>query len=280
MTIALFHKNTVPDQLITQLTQQFPQASVTKKTERCVLLSGMEEVAHKVSIRELAKPFQTDIGIIPEHFQPSAIKVLAMDMDSTLINIECVDEIADAVGKKSEVSAITEAAMRGEIKDFCESLRRRVALLKGAPAQALDEVFNHRLRLNPGADELIKQAHARGIHTLLVSGGFTFFTQKLQQQLDLNEVHANQLEIVDGVLTGHILGDIVDGTAKARFVEARCTAMGVNKRAAVTMGDGSNDLLMMDGSGLSIGHHAKPIVQEQADIAFNFVGLNAWLDLL
>lgn len=280
MTIALFHNTTVPSELIAKLSQQFPGTSLVQKTERCVLFTGLAESANKLAVRELAKPYQTDIGIIPTHFDPTAIKVLAMDMDSTLINIECVDEIADAVGKKAEVSAITEAAMRGEIKDFCESLRRRVALLKGTPAQALDDVFNQRLKLNRGADELIAQAHARGIHTLLVSGGFTFFTEKLQEQLDLNEVHANQLEIVDGFLTGRVLGDIVDGSAKAHFVQARCAAMGVTKHAAVTMGDGSNDLLMMTGSGLSIGHHAKPIVQEQADIAFNFVGLNAWLDLL
>jgi phosphoserine phosphatase len=201
-------------------------------------------------------------------------------MDSTLINIECIDEIADAVGKKKEVSEITEAAMRGEIKDFSESLRRRVALLEGVPATALEGVFQERLRLNLGARELIAGAHAKGIHTLLVSGGFTFFTQKLQAELGLSETHANQLEIINGQLTGKVLGNIVDGAAKAAYVDARCLALGTNKHAAVTMGDGSNDLPMMHGAGLSIGYRAKPIVKEKADIAFDHVGLNAWLDLL
>jgi phosphoserine phosphatase len=197
-----------------------------------------------------------------------------------LINIECIDEIADAVGKKKEVSEITEAAMRGEIIDFGESLRKRVALLKGVPASAFDEVFSQRLRLNPGAKELIAGAHAKGIHTLLVSGGFTFFTHKLQVQLNLSETHANQLEIVDGFLTGQVLGNIVDGEAKAAYVEARCLALGANKHAAITMGDGSNDLQMMHGAGLSIAYRAKPVVKEKADLAFDHVGLDACLDLL
>jgi phosphoserine phosphatase len=201
-------------------------------------------------------------------------------MDCTLINIECIDEIADAVGKKKEVSEITEAAMRGEIKDFSESLRRRVALLEGVPAEALEGVFKERLRLNLGARELIAGAHAKGIHTLLVSGGFTFFTQKLQAELQLSETHANQLEIINGHLTGKVLGNIVDGAAKAAYVEARCLALNTNKHAAVTMGDGSNDLPMMHGAGLSIGYRAKPIVKEKADMAFDHVGLDAWLDLL
>jgi phosphoserine phosphatase len=231
-------------------------------------------------LRNLGVLHETDVGFLPKHFKGSDIKVLAMDMDSTLINIECIDEIADAVGKKNEVSEITEAAMRGEIIDFGESLRKRVALLKGVPASAFDEVFSQRLRLNPGAKELIAGAHAKGIHTLLVSGGFTFFTHKLQVQLNLSETHANQLEIVDGFLTGQVLGNIVDGEAKAAYVEARCLALGANKHAAITMGDGSNDLPMMHGAGLSIAYRAKPIVKEKADLAFDHVGLDACLDLL
>jgi phosphoserine phosphatase len=155
-----------------------------------------------------------------------------------------------------------------------------VALLKGVPATALDEVFSRRLHLNPGTKELIAGAHAKGIHTLLVSGGFTFFTQKLQAQLNLSETHANQLEIIDGFLTGQVLGNIVDGAAKAAYVEARCLALGANKHAAIAMGDGSNDLLMMHGAGLSIAYRAKPIVKEKADLAFDHVGLDACLDLL
>ena len=282
MQIALFHQDAIDDQLIREIEKSHTITSVDKKTSRTFVLELKDalDADHRSHLRNLGVLHQTDLGFLPKHFKGSDIKVLAMDMDSTLINIECIDEIADAVGKKKEVSEITEAAMRGEIKDFSESLRRRVALLKGVPAAALDKVFTQRLRLNPGAKELIAGVHARGIHTLLVSGGFTFFTQKLQAQLNLSETHANQLEIVDGFLTGQVLGNIVDGAAKAAYVESRCLALGANKHAAITMGDGSNDLPMMHGAGLSIAYRAKPIVKEKADLAFDHVGLDACLDLL
>ena len=282
MNIALFHQDAIEDQLIREIEKSHAIVSIEKKTPRTAVLELKEalNIEQRTHLRNLGVLHQTDVGFLPKHFKGSDIKVLAMDMDSTLINIECIDEIADAVGKKKEVSEITEAAMRGEIKDFSESLRRRVALLKGVPASALDEVFSQRLRLNPGAKQLIAGAHAKGIHTLLVSGGFTFFTQKLQAQLNLSETHANQLEIVDGFLTGQVLGNIVDGAAKAAYVEARCLALGANKHAAITMGDGSNDLPMMHGAGLSIAYRAKPIVKEKADLAFDHVGLDACLDLL
>ena len=281
MQIALFHQDTINDQLIREIEKSHETLSISKKTSRTAVLELKDSLnaEQRSHLRNLGVLHETDVGFLPKHFKGSDIKVLAMDMDSTLINIECIDEIADAVGKKSEVSEITEAAMRGEIKDFSESLRRRVALLKGVPAAALDEVFSRRLHLNPGTKELIAGAHARGIHTLLVSGGFTFFTQKLQAQLNLSETHANQLEIIDGFLTGQVLGNIVDGAAKAAYVEARCLALGANKHAAIAMGDGSNDLLMMQGAGLSIAYRAKPIVKEKADVAFDHVSLDACLDL-
>ena len=282
MNIALFHQDAIDDQLIREIEKSHTIVSIEKKTPRTAVLELKEtlNIEQRTHLRNLGVLHQTDVGFLPKHFKGSDIKVLAMDMDSTLINIECIDEIADAVGKKKEVSEITEAAMRGEIIDFGESLRKRVALLKGVPASAFDEVFSQRLRLNPGAKELIAGAHAKGIHTLLVSGGFTFFTHKLQVQLNLSETHANQLEIVDGFLTGQVLGNIVDGEAKAAYVEARCLALGANKHAAITMGDGSNDLQMMHGAGLSIAYRAKPIVKEKADLAFDHVGLDACLDLL
>jgi len=282
MQIALFHQDTINDQLIREIEKSHETLSISKKTSRTAVLELKDSLnaEQRSHLRNLGVLHETDVGFLPKHFKGSDIKVLAMDMDSTLINIECIDEIADAVGKKNEVSEITEAAMRGEIKDFSESLRRRVALLKGVPATALDEVFSRRLHLNPGTKELIAGAHAKGIHTLLVSGGFTFFTQKLQAQLNLSETHANQLEIIDGFLTGQVLGNIVDGAAKAAYVEARCLALGANKHAAIAMGDGSNDLLMMQGAGLSIAYRAKPIVKEKADVAFDHVSLDACLDLL
>ena len=203
-----------------------------------------------------------------------------MDMDSTLINIECIDEIADFTGMKAAVSEITEATMRGEIKDFKESLRRRVALLAGVSADVLESVYRERLRPNPGASELLAGANADGIYTLLVSGGFTFFTEKLQQQLGFKQTQANTLEIVDGKLTGRVIGEIVDGAAKAAYLEQACTLMNCHKQNAITMGDGSNDLPMMHGSGISIAYKAKPIVKEKADAAFDRVGLDAALLLI
>jgi phosphoserine phosphatase len=282
MQIALLHSSAIDPQLIIKIGAVHTVQSFIPKTAKTTVLELTENLSleQRTHLRNLCNLHATDIGFLPKHFDPTQIKVLAMDMDSTLINIECIDEIADAVGKKKEVSEITEAAMRGDIKDFSESLRRRVALLKGAPESALEGVFKERLQLNLGAKELIAGAHAKGIHTLLVSGGFTFFTHKLQAELSLSETHANQLEIIDGVLTGHVLGNIVDDAAKAAYVEACCLNLGSNKHAAVTMGDGSNDLLMMQGAGLSIGYRAKPIVKEKSDIAFDHVGLDAWLDLL
>ena len=167
--------------------------------------------------------------------QLSSFKAIAFDMDSTLINIECIDEIADAVGKKAEVAAITEAAMRGEITDFKDSLRRRVALLQGVPAEALQEVYDTRLKLNPGATELLAAARSAGLHALLVSGGFTFFADRVRERLGMHEAHANTLEIEGGLLTGRVLGDIVDGEAKKQHLLALCKRLGCDPRHSIAV---------------------------------------------
>jgi phosphoserine phosphatase len=234
----------------------------------------------RVAMREIAAAHHTDLAFLSPGFKPREVKVLAMDMDSTLINIECIDEIADFTGKKAAVSEITEATMRGEIKDFKESLRRRVALLAGVSADVLELVYQERLLINPGAADLLAGANSMGLHTLLVSGGFTFFTEKLQQELGFKQTQANTLEIIDGKLTGKVLGDIVDGAAKAAYLDGACSHMNCHKSNAITIGDGSNDLLMMDGSGISIAYRAKPIVKEKADAAFDRVGLDAALLLI
>ncbi|OYY16725.1 MAG: phosphoserine phosphatase SerB [Polynucleobacter sp. 24-46-87] len=231
-------------------------------------------------MHDIAARYDTDLAFLSPGFKADAVKVLAMDMDSTLINIECIDEIADFTGKKAAVSEITEATMRGEIKDFKESLRRRVALLEGVSADVLDSVYKERLRPNPGAAELLAGANAKGLYTLLVSGGFTFFTEKLQKELGFKQTQANTLEIVDGKLTGKVIGDIVDGAAKSAYLEQACTLMNCLKQNSITMGDGSNDLPMMHGSGISIAYRAKPIVKEKADAAFDRVGLDAALLLI
>ena len=203
--------------------------------------------------------------------------LVAMDMDSTLITIECIDEIADFCGLKAEVAAITEASMRGEIKDFNESLTRRVALLKGLDAGALERVYEERLQLSPGAETMLAGARAAGLKTLLVSGGFTFFTEKLKARLGLDFTNANTLEIVDGELTGKVIGEIVNADVKARTLRETCAKIGIDPQRAIAMGDGSNDLKMMAEAGLSVAFRAKPVVREAASVAFDFVGLDGLL---
>ncbi|MBV8632861.1 MAG: phosphoserine phosphatase SerB [Burkholderiaceae bacterium] len=207
------------------------------------------------------------------------IKLIAMDMDSTLITIECIDEIADMLGLKAEVSEITEAAMRGEI-EFPESLARRVALLKGLDASALQRVYDERVQLSPGAQAMLDAARAAGIKTLLVSGGFTFFTERLKERLQLDYSHANELEIVDGKLTGRVLGTVVDAEEKRNKLLAVCIELGIAPTQAIAMGDGANDMRMMDAAGLSVAFRAKPAVRARADIALNFVGLDGVLAFL
>jgi phosphoserine phosphatase len=208
----------------------------------------------------------------------SDFKLLTMDMDSTLITIECIDEIADMQGLKPQVAEITEAAMRGEI-EFQESLTRRVALLKGLDASALQRVYDERLHLSPGAEIMLTAVKAAGLKTLLVSGGFTYFTDRIKQRLGLDYTHSNVLEIADGKLTGRVVGGIVDADEKKRTVERVCAELGVSPKQAIVMGDGANDLKMMGISGMSVAFRAKPVVRAQADIALNFVGLDGILTL-
>jgi phosphoserine phosphatase len=211
-------------------------------------------------------------------------RLAAFDMDSTLINIECIDEIADAAGKKAEVAAITEAAMRGEISDFKDSLRRRLALLKGVPLSALEQVLRERLRFNPGARELCAALKAAGCKLLLVSGGFTFFTRHVAAELGMDYVRSNELEIVDGALTGRLIpqawGEICDGEEKRRMLLQCATEIGATPAQCIAVGDGANDLPMMGEAGLSVAFHAKPRVREQAMVAINRGGLDQLLSLL
>jgi phosphoserine phosphatase len=208
----------------------------------------------------------------------SDFKLLAMDMDSTLITIECIDEIADMQGLKPQVAAITEAAMRGEIA-YRESLLRRVALLEGLDAGALQKVYDQRLQLSPGAEIMLQAARDAGLRTLLVSGGFTFFTDRIRDRLGLDHAHSNVLEIVDGKLTGKVVGGIVDATEKKATVERVCAGLGITPKQAIVMGDGANDLEMMAIAGMSVAFRAKPVVRANADVALNFSGLDGILNL-
>jgi phosphoserine phosphatase len=232
------------------------------------------------SIRQVAKKMEIDVTIAPIGRSIKDFKLAAFDMDSTLITIECIDEIADYIGKKSEVAAITEAAMRGEITDYQDSLRRRVALLKGLPIDALQKVYDERLQLTLGAENLIRFLQQAGVKILLVSGGFTFFTENLKLRLGLDFAKSNQLEISDGLLTGALLGNIVDADVKKQTVLETCKRLGIAPQQTIAIGDGANDLKMMSVSGMSVAFHAKPIVQEQASDAINYGGLDtiiSWL---
>lgn len=242
------------------------------------LLDVQHDDATRVDVVAWAERHGIDTAFVPAGLKLAQCKVLAMDMDSTLINIECIDEIAGVAGVKDKVSEITEAAMRGEIKDFSESLRRRVALLKDVPAEALEQVYTEKLRLNPGAERLITTAQAAGIKVLLVSGGFTFFTDRLRERLRLDSAHANTLEIDNGVLTGRVLGDILDADAKAVYLREFARAHGATKEQIIAMGDGANDLKMLGAAGFPVAYHAKPLVRQQTRYALNVSGLDGVLN--
>ena len=231
-------------------------------------------------------------GLVLRNYAPgqklSDFKLIAFDMDSTLINIECVDEIADAAGRKAEVAAITEAAMRGEITDYKESLRQRVTLLKGVTVAHLEQVYTQRLQLNPGASELVAACKTAGLKVLLVSGGFTFFTDRIRDRLGIDFARSNMLEVESGPncgqLTGRMVdqpwGDICDGAEKRRTLLEVSTLLGLQPSQCIAMGDGANDLPMMGVAGLSVAYHAKPKVREQAMVSIESGGLDRLLEVL
>ena len=219
-----------------------------------------------------------DWALVPRERTLGRVRLVAMDMDSTLITIECIDEIAALQGIGDEVAAITAAAMRGEI-DFARSLTQRVALLAGLPVDALARVFAERLRLSPGATRLFEALRASGRATLLVSGGFTFFTERLQSRLALDYTLSNVLEIADGRLTGRIVGDIVDADAKAACFAQIAQELRGERGLCVAIGDGANDLPMLVAADVSVAYRAKPRVRAQAMHAIDHCGLDAALNL-
>lgn len=231
---------------------------------------------------------EVEPGLFVRGFVPplrlADFRLIAFDMDSTLINIECIDEIAAAAGRKAEVAAITEAAMRGEIADYKASLRQRLALLRGVPVAALDEVHAQRLQLNPGVETFVRACQAAGLKTLLVSGGFTYFAERVRDRLGLDFARANLLEVADGRLTGALLpqpwGEVVDGAEKQRTLLEVAAQLGVAPAQTIAVGDGANDLPMMRAAGLSIAFHAKPAVREQAMLAIVEGGMDRALRVL
>jgi phosphoserine phosphatase len=231
------------------------------------------------ALSALRGAYNFDINLLPEDFCPAQTRLLVTDMDSTFINIECIDEIAAYAGKKEEVSGITAAAMRGEI-DFETSLRQRVRLLAGVSTQALIEVYERRLTVNPGGEALLAGLKNRGIKVALVSGGFTYFTERLEQKYSLDYTLSNQLEIKNNQLTGTVVGNIVGASAKAKFLRTLCKKLAIKPQQAVAIGDGANDLAMLGMAGLGIAYHAKPNVQAKADIVLNHSNLDGILAFL
>ena len=219
-----------------------------------------------------------DHAWVPESRRFAAMGLLAMDMDSTLITIECIDEIGGLLGIKPQIAAITARAMRGEV-DYAESLRQRVSLLAGLGIDALDRVYDEKLRFSPGAEVLVKHAQDLGIKTLLVSGGFTFFTERIQKRLGLDHTLSNVLEIDDGKLTGRVKGAIVDAAAKAARFEELARALGLAKEQTIAIGDGANDIPMMEAAGVSIAYRAKPVVRAKATCALDHSGLDGVINL-
>lgn len=225
-----------------------------------------------------AREHRLDVAVVGDGLRFAELQLLAMDMDSTLITIECIDELGDLAGKKSEISAITEQAMRGEI-DYVESLKRRVGMLAGLGVDALQRVYDERLRLTPGAETLVRACKKHGVKLLLVSGGFAFFTDRLKQRLGLDYTLANQLELREGRLTGGLVGEIVDAAAKARRFGEAAQALGARREQTVAIGDGANDLAMMALAGTSVAFRAKPVVQAKASCALNYSGLDGVIPL-
>lgn len=251
----------------------------------------IEPGAHRAVLRDLrlhtaemraavdayCRAHHIDHAFVPAGLRLADFALLALDMDSTLINIETVDEIGAAVGRKDQIAAITLAAMRGEIADYADSLRRRVALLKGVTRQQLEAIYTDKLQLNPGAQALIDAAHAQGLKVLLATGGFTFFTDRLRERLGLDFVRANVLGMDGDRLDGTVVGPVVDGAAKREALLAACAELGCDPGQALAIGDGANDLPMMAAAGFSVAYHAKPAVRSAASAAVDFGGLDTVL---
>ena len=262
-------------------------AQAAALAEQCGAAAPEAIAGHAFRLRDVQRPDavaawceaqRLDHAWVPEGRRFADLRLLAMDMDSTLITIECIDELGSFLNKRKEISEITAQAMRGEI-DYPASLRKRVALLAGLSEDVLEDVYDDKLRLSPGAETLVAACRKHGIKLLLVSGGFTFFTERLKKRLELDDTISNVLDVEDGKLTGRVLGNIVDADAKAAKFRQLAHRLGAKREQTVAIGDGANDLKMMAEAGVSIAYRAKPVVREKASHSLNYSGLDGVLNL-
>jgi phosphoserine phosphatase len=274
----IIHGGSLPTFLLERLVAATGASRVEPRPPQVVRLRDARQTAEFTDLIPLIEAERLDWAFFPPGRKLSDYGLICFDMDSTLITIECIDELADFAGKKPEVSAVTEAAMRGDI-DYRESLRQRLALLAGLDARVLARVFGERLLLSPGARELLEAAQDAGLRTAILSGGFTYFTERLRIELGFDFATSNELEISGGKLTGRVAGDIVDASAKAHHLARLTDELGLRKAQVIAIGDGANDLLMMAEAGLSVAYRAKPATRARADVAVNFGGLDAILNL-
>lgn len=281
----ILHGSNVSATLAQQLARVTRSAAPVEHGDQAWLLcDAQNSEATQRTVDATCTTARVDYAWVAQPMRWSDFGLLVFDMDSTLVTIETIDEIADFCGRKAEVAAITEAAMQGEITDYSESLRRRVTLLKGLDIKALQQVYDERMHLSPGAERLISTAQAHGLKTLIVSGGFTFFTERLKERLRMDFARSNILkfDINAGVATlaGTVSGEIVDADVKAREVRETCAKLGLDTRQAIVMGDGANDLKMMALAGWSVAYRAKPVLRAQASCAFDHCGLDGLLNIL
>ena len=250
-----------------------------RRAARCVTVRDDAET--RKAVQGLSDFWKLDNAFVDSQMCLSDFRLLALDMDSTLVNIETLDEVATLAGKGEQVAAITESAMRGEV-DYKDSLRRRVSMLAGIDAALLARVYDERLALNEGAAELVSECRRQGLKSLLATGGFTFFTERIKAKLNIDYTRSNQLEIIDGRLTGKVTGpnggEIVDAEGKAQAVREACADIGCATAKAIVIGDGANDVKMMQLAGVSVAYRAKPVVREQATYALNYSGLDGVLN--